>query len=201
MPKLERALKLNPSNYKGERVPESVLKRYPVTNVNCYEVVEFCQRLSNWSGEKGKRYEYRLPSEAEWEYACRAGTEKGYHWGEKITPNLGNYIERAANRPNPVKRFQVANRFGLYDVHGNVNEWCEDDWHDSYEGAPEDGRAWPNQKDSQQQKCLRGGSWNGDPGLCRSAYRLMSFGADINVNYVGFRVVSGSSGFFVPSNP
>jgi formylglycine-generating enzyme required for sulfatase activity len=69
-----------------------------------------------------------------------------------MSVNLGNYIERAAGRPSPVKRFQVANRLGLYDVHGNVWEWCEDDWHDSYEGAPEEGRAWLRENDNDYQK-------------------------------------------------
>jgi formylglycine-generating enzyme required for sulfatase activity len=189
LPKVELDLKPDPSGYKGEGVPERVLKRYPVTNVNWYEAVEFCGRLSNWSRGKGKGYEYRLPSEAEWEYACRAGTETPYHWGYKISVNLGNYIERAAGRPSPVKRFQVANRLGLYDVHGNVYEWCEDDWHDSYEGAPEEGRAWLRENDNDYQyKVLRGGSWDSNSDNCRSALRDDDV-RDDRVYVNGFRVV------------
>jgi formylglycine-generating enzyme required for sulfatase activity len=189
MPKVELALNADPSNYRGEGVSERVLKRYPVTNVNWEEAVEFCQRLSVWSREKGKGYEYRLPSEAEWEYACRGGKETPYHWGYKMSVNLGNYLERAAGRPSPVKRFQVANRFGLYDVHGNVWEWCEDDWHDSYEGAPEEGRAWLRENDNDyRRKVLRGGSWYDLSVVCRSAYRFY-YERDVRLNLNGFRVV------------
>ena len=192
LPKVELNLNQEPSSYKGEGVAERVLKRYPVTNVNWYEAVEFCQRLSVWSREKGKGYEYRLPSEAEWEYACRAGTETPYHWGYKMTPNLGNYLERAAGRPSPAKRFQVANSFGLYDVHGNVWEWCEDDWHDTYEGAPEDGRAWLNENDNDYQyKVLRGGSWSFYPWYCRSAFRGLNL-RDARDDIFGFRVMCRS---------
>ena len=192
MPKVELDLNSDPSNYRGKGVPESVLNRYPVTNVNWYEAVEFCQRLSVWSREKGKGSEYRLPSEAEWEYACRAGTETPYHWGYKMTPNLGNYLERVAGRPSPVKRFQVANSFGLYDVHGNVWEWCEDDWHDTYEGAPEDGRAWLNENDNDYQyKVVRGGSWYYNPWYCRSAFRSLNY-RDARSISNGFRVMCRS---------
>ncbi len=192
MPKVELDLNSDPSNYRGKGVPESVLKRYPVTNVNWYEAVEFCQRLSVWSRENGKGSEYCLPSEAEWEYACRAGTETPYHWGYKMTPNLGNYLERAAGRPSPAKRFQVANSFGLYDVHGNVWEWCEDDWHDTYDGAPEDGRVWLNENDNDYQyKVLRGGSWSNNPVSCRSAYRNLYSRVARNIAD-GFRVMCRS---------
>ena len=109
LPKVKLDLKPDPSAYRAEGVPESILKRYPVTDISWHEAVEFCNRLSIWSREKGKGYEYCLPSEAQWEYACRAETETPYHWGYKITPSLGNYLEKAVGRPTPVKRFQVAN--------------------------------------------------------------------------------------------
>jgi formylglycine-generating enzyme required for sulfatase activity len=190
LPKVELDLNPEPSSYKGEGVPESVLNRYPVTDFTWYEAMEFCKRLLRWSGEKGKNYEYRLPSEAEWEYACRAGTETPYHWGDKITPNLGNYIEKALGRPTSVGRFQVANAFGLYDVHGNVLEWCEDDWHDTYEGAPEDGSAWLNENNSQY-KLLRGGSFDVNSDNCRSAIRS-AYNPDYRYYSVGLRVVAVS---------
>ncbi len=192
LPKVELDLNPDPSSYRGEGVPESIINRYPVTDFTWYEAVEFCKRLSRLSGEKGKGYQYRLPSEAQWEYACRAGTETPYHWGQKITPSLGNYIEKALARPTPVGRFQVANAFGLCDVHGNVWEWCEDDWHDTYDGAPEDGSAWLNGNDNDSQyKLLRGGSFNDVSVYCRSAIRSYDDPGNRN-NTVGLRVVAVS---------
>jgi formylglycine-generating enzyme required for sulfatase activity len=176
-------------------VPKNIIQRYPVTTLSRYEAVEFCQRLSQWSGEKGKGYEYSLPSEAQWEYACRAGTETPYHWGQKITPDLGNYAEKALGRPTPVGRFQIANAFGLYDVHGNVWDWCEDDWHDTYEGAPEDGSAWLNGNDNDSQyKMLRGGSFTFSSVNCRSAFRF-NYLPSGRISYVGLRVVAVPSAF------
>jgi formylglycine-generating enzyme required for sulfatase activity len=180
--KVERDLNPEPSTYKGD-------SRRPVESVTWYEAVEFCERLSRWS----QKYQYRLPSEAEWEYACRSvisyqlsvTSEESiqnlkskiqnpiyppYHFGQKIAPALANYGQTARGRTTSVERFQIANAFGLYDVHGNVFEWCEDDSHDNYEGAPKDGRAWLN-KNNSQFKLLRGGSFADNPALCRSAYR------------------------------
>jgi formylglycine-generating enzyme required for sulfatase activity len=190
LPKVELDLNPEPSSHKGEGVPESVLNRYPVTDFTWYEAVELCKRLSSWSGEKGKGYKYSLPSEAQWEYACRAGTETLYHWGDKITPNLGNYIKKSLGRPTPVGRFQVANAFGLYDVHGNVWEWCEDLWHKTYDGATEDGRAWLSENDNDY-RMLRGGSFNYYSECCRSALRYCYY-PDFRNNTVGLRVVAVS---------
>ena len=201
LPKVERDLKADPSEFKGDR--------RPVEQVNWYDAVEFCARLSNHVGR-----EYRLPSEAEWEYACRAGTTTPFHFGETITTDLANYrgtdnkeykwsgsygrgpkgIYR--EETTPVGSFDVANAFGLYDMHGNVFEWCLDDWHDNYEGAPVDGSAWMSENDNLYQSkgsaVLRGGSWVNAPGYCRSAYRdsvNWSAGRDFINNDVGFRVV------------
>jgi formylglycine-generating enzyme required for sulfatase activity len=101
------------------------------------EAGEFCKRLARETGK-----EYRLPSEAEWEYACRAGTTTPYHFGQKIAPDVANYLQAGRGGTTTVGRFQVVNSFGLYEMHGQVWEWCEDDWHDVYEGAPTDGSAW-----------------------------------------------------------
>ena len=187
----------NPSNFKDK--PDSASR--PVERVSWEDAQEFCKKLS----ELTKR-EYRLPSEAQWEYACRAGTTTPFHFGETISTELANYDgnytygigEKGEYREETtaVGSFKVANEFGLYDMHGNVYEWCEDDWHDNYEGAPTDGSAWIGVKGKESNKTLhplRGGSWFFFPRLCRSAYRY-----DLNIgfrfNAFGFRVISSAPG-------
>ena len=169
----------------------------PVEKVNWYAAVEFCERLSKLTGRN-----YRLPSEAEWEYACRAGTTTPFYFGETITPKLANYDGDYSygNRPKGEDRKQTtpvgqfpANAFGLYDMHGNVWEWCADNMHNNYENAPTDGSAWAdsNKKDSSKNyTVLRGGSWNNDSDVCRSAYRNSYINRhDIHYNGFGFRIV------------
>src|SRR4028119_1399220 len=159
----------NPSNFK------SILrsKKVPVDNVTWDGAVKFCHRLSQKTGKT-----YRLPSEAEWEYACRAGTTTPFYFGETITPGLvnydGNYPYGAA--PKGLDRKQTTdvesfrpNAFGLYDMHGNVWEWCSDKWHDNYNGAPNDGSSW--ETGSHDYRVRRGGSWNSNAVNCRSANR------------------------------
>ncbi len=173
LPQVKRELDPNPSRFKGAN--------RPVERVSWYDAVEFCLRLSRYTGKS-----YRLPSEAEWEYACRAGTTTPFHFGETITSELANYNAeytygagvkgRYRGETTEVGSFGVANAFGLYDMHGNVWEWCLDDWHNNYEGAPTDGSAWfenDNYNISQKQgrAVLRGGSWSNDPKYCRSAFR------------------------------
>ncbi len=136
--KIDIDLETNPSHFKGDELP--------VETVNGYQATEFCKRLS-----RETKQEYRLPSEAEWEYACRAGTTTPFYFGETITGELANYnagstyAEEAKGeyrqQTTPVGQFPP-NAFGLYDMHGNVWEWCEDNWHDNYDGAPTDGSAW-----------------------------------------------------------
>lgn len=165
---------------------------HPVVSVTWKDAAEFCQKISQITSKN-----YRLPSEAEWEYACRAGTTTPFHFGDKISTELANYrgdTRSAQNYPyhyGPDK-FQMwpsqigsfpPNAFGLYDMHGNVLEWCQDNWHENYEGAPTDGRAWINEKKSH---VLRGGCWRQGPRHCRSAHRVDSFP---HLNCVGFRVV------------
>jgi formylglycine-generating enzyme required for sulfatase activity len=170
----------------------------PVENVSWLDAMEFCNRLSQRTGRT-----YSLPSEAQWEYACRAGTTTPFHFGDMISPELANYRGDVAyaDGPQEVYREQTtpvgmfpANAWGLHDMHANVWEWCLDEWHESYEGAPTDGRAWVDaaegekSKESVKAKLLRGGSWFSFPGVCRSAYRY-HFQPDDAVNHVGFRVV------------
>ncbi|REJ49901.1 MAG: diguanylate cyclase [Microcystis aeruginosa TA09] len=202
LPTIERDLNPDPSTYKGDN-------RRPVESISWYEAVEFCERLSRWSQEKGKGYQYRLPSEAEWEYACRAVisyqssviSEESiqnpiyppYHFGCNIDPALANYGQTARARTTAVGRFQIVNAFGLYDMHGNVWEWCLDPWHDNYQDAPNDGRAWKEELCPdvllKRKYVVRGGSWGDGPRSCRSAYRG---DCDYLSDFDGFRVVASS---------
>ena len=171
---VERDFKPTPSSFKGDNLP--------VESVTWYEAVEFCARLSKHTG-----YEYRLPSEAEWEYACRAGTMTPYSFGDTISKAQVNHNEHY-KQTTPVGKFPP-NAWGLYDMHGNVWEWCQDHWHDSYDGAPPDGSAWI-EGGSPGHRVLRGGSWDFFPWLCRSAFRDYDFIEPENrLHYVGFRVV------------
>ncbi|MEG3898408.1 MULTISPECIES: SUMF1/EgtB/PvdO family nonheme iron enzyme [unclassified Microcoleus] len=183
LPEIKTFLNPDPSRFKGEN--------RPVENVSWYEAVEFCARLSRKTGKN-----YRLPSEAEWEYACRGGTITPFHFGETITSELANYngTSSYAGAPKGLYRFQTTdvgsfkpNAFGLYDFHGNVWEWCADSWHNNYNGAPADGSVWESEGDSSL-KLLRGGSWNDRPPNCRSACRLR-YQPDCKASIVGFRVV------------
>ena len=170
----------------------------PVENVSWLDAMEFCNRLSQRTGRT-----YTLPSEAQWEYACRAGTTTPFNFGETISPELANYNGNHVyatgskgiyrEQTTPVGMFP-ANAWGLHDMHGNVWEWCLDEWHESYEGAPTDGRAWMDvlevekSKESEKLRLLRGGSWFSHPGSCRSAYRNRSR-PGYAASLVGFRVV------------
>jgi len=187
LPKVDRDLKINPSGFKGDN--------RPVERVSWYDAVEFCKRLSRKVKKK-----YRLPSEAEWEYACRAGTITPFHFGETITDKLANYNGEYiyANESKGIKRQQTTdvgiflpNAFGLYDMHGNVWEWCEDDWHQNYKDAPINGQVWLS-KGKKELKILRGGSWISHPKDCRSAFRyVVPLNSTPNIDF-GFRVVTQS---------
>lgn len=163
----------------------------PIVGVGWHDAVEFCDRLAKQTGRP-----YRLPSEAEWEYACRAGTTTPFYFGKTLTTEVANYHGNYtyAGGPNgenrngtpPVDHFGIANAFGLSDMHGNVLEWCQDFWHGSYRDAPADGSAWIKTGDSSR-RVLRGGSWAHVPWHCRSAYRG-NLEPGNHSYYVGFRV-------------
>ena len=139
-----------------------------------HNAIEFCEKLSQQTGRS-----YRLPSEAEWEYACRAGTTTPFHFGPTITPDLANYDSNYTYGSGPKGKYRAQttevgsfspNAFGLYDMHGNVWEWCADHWHGNYAGAPTNSTPWLSSNESTD-RLLRGGSWRNYPRYCRSAYR------------------------------
>ena len=175
----------------SEDISNSKGDKKPVVNVSWNDAVEFCHRLSKQTGKK-----YRLPTEAEWEYACRAGTDTAYGFGDIITPEQANYNENVGS-PTAVGTYWP-NAFGLYDMHGNVWEWCEDDWDENYQNAPINGsvnllegsckKDIRDKKVTRGKKVIRGGSWGAWFCLCRSAYRDLAT-ATIGTDALGFRVV------------
>jgi formylglycine-generating enzyme required for sulfatase activity len=182
----EAVMGTNPSHFKNNSWLKNNLQN-PVENVSWNDAQAFCQKLSQITGKT-----YRLPTEAEWEYACRAGTTTRYYFGDDAS-QLGDYAWYKGNSQNtthPVGQ-KKPNAWGLYDMIGNVWEWCEDNWHDNYIGAPKDGSAWlTNDNDY---PILRGGCWYNGPDGCRSAYRDFSlYRRDGLSNSYGFRVVCGA---------
>ena len=169
---VNRHLNPDPSASKGDNLP--------VECVSWGDAIEFCKRLSRHTCK-----DYRLPSEAEWEYACRAGTTTPYHFGKGFPFALSIDSLFGQDGTREVGQFQP-NGFGLYDMHGNVWEWCLDHSHDNYEGAPTDGRAWIEGGGSGF-RVIRGGSWTRVPRNCRSAYRDWNY-PYFRSNDIGFRV-------------
>ena len=166
LPQVQLELDPDPSYFKGDD--------RPVERVSWHEAVEFCERVSAYT-----KCNYRLPTEAEWEYACKAGSTTPFCFGEKLMPELANYDfgEDYEAQTTDVGSFPP-NAFGLHDMHGNVWEWCADDWHDNYQNNPPvDG------------KVRRGGSWINNPRSCRSACRDSSNPDGRYIN-VGFRIVT-----------
>ena len=184
----------NPSYFKGDNLP--------VEQVSWYDAVEFSKKLSEKTGKT-----YRLPSEAEWEYACRAGTTPPFAFGQTITTDIVNCDGKSTpygeleineyeevvggeyrNKTLPVGSLGIANDFGLYDCHGNVREWCQDHWHNSYKGAPIDASSWENISIGNINRVVRGGSWDSYAEFCRSACRMDDV-PDGRSNDLGFRIV------------
>lgn len=210
LPQEKIELNPNPSYFTGDNLP--------VDSISWYQAMEFCARLSRLTQKN-----YRLPSEAEWEYACRAvnckkstlqewrSTDSSpFYFGKTISTELANYCgdgikEEGRQKTTPVGNF-YPNAFGLYDMHGNVWEWCADPWHTNYDGAPNKGIVWDKQANNnncyynilenldtlfndKRRHVLRGGSWGDRVNTCRSAYRAYDH-PDV-VSYNGFRVVMG----------
>ncbi len=154
----------------------------PVINLSWDDAVAYFKWLTEQTGKP-----YRLPSEAEWEYAARAGTDTDYWWGNEIGNNRANCdnsgSQWSGKQTSPVGSFE-ANPFGLYDTVGNVREWCADPWHNNYEKAPTDGRIW--KKWFEKRHLLRGGSFVNVPKSCRAAIRSRD-SSDYHIRNGGFR--------------
>jgi formylglycine-generating enzyme required for sulfatase activity len=164
----------------------------PVVNVSWEDAREYCAWL--WA-ETGKPF--RLPTEAEWEYACRAGTRTPFGTGNDIALTHANFLyTESGERIGPGERVSVSqgspNRFGVWGLHGNVCEWVEDAWHPNYEGAPTDGTAWLSSGDLSQ-RVIRGGAWDYLPRLLRSAWRD-ALPPSCRRDNVGFRVALSIEG-------
>jgi formylglycine-generating enzyme required for sulfatase activity len=185
-PKKALDLNPNPSHFKGAN--------RPVEQVSWEEAMEFCRRLSERGGLR-----YTLPSEAQWEYACRAGTTTPFSFGETLTPDIANYDGNYTYEAGPKGSYRKetttvadfpANAWGLHDMHGNVLEWCLDVWHPNHQGAPIDGSSRGDGIGSNSpeiRRLLRGGSWIYSPRYCRSAYRG-GWLPGLRASVVGFRL-------------
>ena len=170
----------NPSRFKPSKSKDN--PKNPVDCVSWNDSQSFCQTLNQKTGKN-----YRLPSESEWEYACRAGTQTRYYFGdnEELLKEYAWYHYNSDSKTHPVGE-KKPNNWGLYDMYENVYEWCEDDWHTNYENAPNNGTSW-SENDFQGTQLLRGGSWNSVPLGCSSAERFSYF-ANNYYNKLGFRL-------------
>jgi formylglycine-generating enzyme required for sulfatase activity len=174
--------KLPACRFKGDNLP--------VERVSWNDGQKFCQRLSQKTGRQ-----YQLPSEAQWEYACRAGTNTPFSFGETLTVEVANFNGEHIFREEPRGFYFHStsqggkfppNAFGIYDMHGNLWEWCIDNWLDDYSSSPRDGSSYQNK--GSRYGVARGGSWHEPPVLCRSAARLGVSQSDAD-EFMGFRVV------------
>ncbi len=189
-PQVRLELHPDPSHFKGDE--------RPVERINWEEAVEFCARLSNHTQRP-----YRLPTEAEWEYACRGRTTTPFHFGETLTGKLANYMAKGAYKAEKLTEYRqettpvgifLPNAFGLYDMHGNVWEWCADHWHPNYLGAPIWGEAWLSDNPNDH-RLLRGGSWDFNPENCRSASRFAYHPRAMPLDQIGVRVACDLRGW------
>jgi formylglycine-generating enzyme required for sulfatase activity len=159
----------------------------PAIRASWHDAVAYCEWLTKQTGR-----EYRLPTEAEWEFACRAGSRTPFACGDEISVSDANFlhdengIRIGLGQRTPVGKYP-ANRFGIYDMHGNVCEWVADAWHPDYFGAPNDGRAWFPAEDDR--RVIRGGAWDYLPRLLRSSWRDWRF-AHHRADNIGFRVAT-----------
>lgn len=184
----------NPSHFQGDEVSGRDSSEFPVEQVSWDDAVKFCKKLSAMADEKKAGRVYRLPTEAEWEYACRAGTSTAYFFGddEESLSDYAWFCRNSCERPHPVA-LKKPNAWGLYDMCGNVDEWCSDWWDEYPKGAVSD----PAGPKGGNIRVLRGGSWEFNAASCRSAKRSASAPADRDPGWdygYGFRVALSSSG-------
>jgi formylglycine-generating enzyme required for sulfatase activity len=191
----EKVMGTNPSYFPKRVIGKSDSSMYPVEKVSWEDAVEFCKKHSDLPEEKKAGRVYRLPTEAEWEYACRAGSKSAYSFGADST-SLGDYAwfgENSGNQTHPVGE-KKANAWGLYDMHGNVWEWCSDCWGKYPKGSVSD----PSGPSEGSNRVYRGGCWGDGAAFCRSAFRCWGDPSD-RVNDDGFRVALSPSG--IPQTP
>lgn len=183
-PKINRDLVVDPSEFKGSD--------RPVESISWEDAVEFCHRLSQHSQRP-----YQLPSEAQWEYACRGGSTTAFNFGPTLTSDLANYMAKRlyAKESSGLYRQETTsvtafypNSWGLYDLHGNVWEWCADAWYSSYENASTSGKPRVSSQ-HETRRVLRGGSWDEDAYHCRCASRYAYHPQAVGVSRIGFRVM------------
>ncbi len=172
--------------FRAEHLPDDA-DNLPVIRVSWENAVAYCEWLSHESDR-----EYRLSSEAEWEFACRAGSRTPFAYGDELSTADANYLyDENGTRVGPGHRTPVGsfrpNNFGIHDLHGNVCEWVADAWHADYIGAPMDGSAWTEPASSR--RVIRGGAWDYLPRLLRSSWRDWRF-ADQRADNIGFRVAT-----------
>ena len=187
----EKVMGTNPSYFQKRVIRKSDSSMYPVEQVSWEDAVEFCKRLSDLPEEKAASRVYRLPTEAEWEYACRAGSKTAYSFGEG-SKSLGDYAWFDGNsntQTHPVGE-KKANAWGLYDMHGNVWEWCSD-WYGEYPKGAVSDPVGPREGSS---RVLRGGCWLIGAADCRSAVRSRRYPSNRDYNDFGFRVALSPSG-------
>jgi formylglycine-generating enzyme required for sulfatase activity len=173
----EKVMETNPSRFNGEK--------NPVEKVSWNDAVSFCKRLSAMQEEKTAGREYRLPTEAEWEYACRAASTTSFCFGDN-SESLAEYAWFGAGplgKTHPVGE-KRPNRWGLYDMHGNVHEFCQDYWYANYSSEAAIDPKGPSDGAS---RVIRGGCWYQEANQCRSAFRTKKPPLDSDY-YVGFRV-------------
>ena len=186
----EKVMGTNPSKFQNQVILNKDSSMYPVEKVTWEDAVEFCKKLSDLPEEKKAGRVYRLPTEAQWEYACRAGSKTAYSFGES-SKSLGDYAwfdGNSNNQTHPVGE-KKSNAWGLYDMHGNVWEWCSDWYGDYPKGAVSD----PVGPREGLVCVVRGGGYRGEAALCRSADRVL-LNPSYRDDYIGFRVALSSSG-------